>query len=278
MSESTNLEDELDRLLVDDLVESAAESEAEQDVIEDVTLANTIESGQETISIVDDELDDISEKLNIDDSTVQTAKSLFSQYHNKKELTGNALEVIAAACLYAACKVTSVPLMPEEFAEAGTAILTEKLLLRRTKTIASSLGLDAEAFFDPTQYVTRYCNELKLSEDLEHKAQKIVSSASEEGIASGKSPSGWAAAAIYNANLESGKPTTQSEIAEVAGITTVTIRNNYQEQREKLDIGDRRYKQIGENEKIPTQKERSDQSETTDYDSQSQLYQWGNNN
>jgi hypothetical protein len=82
MSESTNLEDELDRLLVDDLVESAAESEAEQDVIEDVTLANTIESGQETISIVDDELDDISEELNIDDSTVQTAKSLLSQYHN----------------------------------------------------------------------------------------------------------------------------------------------------------------------------------------------------
>ena len=53
-------------------------------------------------------------------------------------------------------------------------------------------------------------------------------------ISGGKSPAGWAAAAVYNACLDVGDKRTQGRIAEVANVSEVTIRNRYQEQRETL--------------------------------------------
>src|SRR5438046_1805195 len=48
-----------------------------------------------------------------------------------------------------------------------------------------------------------------------------------DDLASGVAPSGVAAAPIYIAAILSAKPCTQKEVAEVAGVTEVTIRNRY---------------------------------------------------
>jgi len=45
-----------------------------------------------------------------------------------------------------------------------------------------------------------------------------------------------AAAAIYVASILLGERRTQREVAEVAGVTEVTIRNRYKELAEKLGI------------------------------------------
>ncbi|EQD48835.1 Transcription factor TFIIB, cyclin-related domain protein, partial [mine drainage metagenome] len=44
------------------------------------------------------------------------------------------------------------------------------------------------------------------------------------------------AAAIYIASLQCGERRTQREVAEVAGVTEVTIRNRYKELTEKLNL------------------------------------------
>jgi transcription initiation factor TFIIB len=88
----------------------------------------------------------------------------------------------------------------------------------------------------PQDYVSRFCSVLHLSSDVQTKTVEILKKASEKELASGRGPTGMAAAALYVASLLCGERTTQREIAEVAGVTEVTIRNRYKELAEKLDI------------------------------------------
>ena len=55
-------------------------------------------------------------------------------------------------------------------------------------------------------------------------------------LTSGRGPTGVAAAAIYIASILCGDRRTQREVADVAGVTEVTIRNRYKELAEELDI------------------------------------------
>ena len=68
------------------------------------------------------------------------------------------------------------------------------------------------------------------------RAKEILQEAIRRGITSGKGPTGLAAAALYVASLLEGEKKTQREVAEVAHVTEVTVRNRYKELVEKLNI------------------------------------------
>jgi len=55
-------------------------------------------------------------------------------------------------------------------------------------------------------------------------------------LTSGRGPTGIAAAALYVASLIHGEKRTQREVADVAGVTEVTIRNRYKELIKKLKL------------------------------------------
>ena len=77
---------------------------------------------------------------------------------------------------------------------------------------------------------------LKLSDKIQMRAIKILKYAKEKDVISGKGPTGCAAAAIYIASVLEGERKTQREVADVVGVTEVTIRNRYKEIAEALDI------------------------------------------
>lgn len=182
----------------------------------------------------DAEFDKLAGGLDIDEQTIEMARSIFEQYADFSD-TDFIVELYAAASVYCACKLNKVPLDPTEFVEAGEDLLTRKILLRRSKRIASTLGLDAEAFLDSGRYIDRYCDELDLSTTVRERAKYILDICESHGLASGKSPSGLAAAAIYNATREAGLRVTQTDLSEIAHVTEVTIRHRYQEQRDLLN-------------------------------------------
>ena len=66
-------------------------------------------------------------------------------------------------------------------------------------------------------------------------AERIIDSTVDEGVLSGKSPVGFAAAAVYAAALEHDEARTQKAVADVARVTAVTLRNRYREQVELWD-------------------------------------------
>ena len=71
---------------------------------------------------------------------------------------------------------------------------------------------------------------------MQAKTVDILKQAADRELTSGRGPTGVAAAAIYIASILSGERRTQREVAEVAGVTEVTIRNRYKELAERLDI------------------------------------------
>jgi transcription initiation factor TFIIB len=90
---------------------------------------------------------------------------------------------------------------------------------------------------NPTDYITRFSADLKLTGGTARRAIDLVTSAKKEGLTAGKDPTGLAAAAIYIAGIVEGERRTQREIAETATVTEVTVRNRYKELVRKLDIG-----------------------------------------
>jgi transcription initiation factor TFIIB len=57
-----------------------------------------------------------------------------------------------------------------------------------------------------------------------------------KGLISGRGPTGVAAAAVYIASAMYGERRTQKEVADVAGVTEVTIRNRYRELKKELGL------------------------------------------
>ena len=58
-------------------------------------------------------------------------------------------------------------------------------------------------------------------------------------LTSGRGPAGIAAAGLYVAALLNNEKKTQREVADVAGITEVTIRNRYKELLDKLNLSEK---------------------------------------
>ncbi len=88
----------------------------------------------------------------------------------------------------------------------------------------------------PQDYVSRFCSELKLTGEVQSRSVEILKDAQDRELTSGRGPTGVAAAAIYIASILSNERRTQREVADVAGVTEVTIRNRYKELTEKLGI------------------------------------------
>ena len=72
--------------------------------------------------------------------------------------------------------------------------------------------------------------------EAEEIAQRILELASELRLTSGRGPAGVAAAATYIASVLTGERKTQREIAELARVTEVTIRNRYKSLIEHLNF------------------------------------------
>ncbi|HIK01621.1 TPA: hypothetical protein H1008_00720, partial [archaeon] len=91
----------------------------------------------------------------------------------------------------------------------------------------------------PIDYISRFSSSLKLSPSVQEEAIKILKQAQEHDLVSGRGPTGVAAAAIYVSSTLSNEKRTQREVAEVAGVTEVTIRNRYKELIDELGIADK---------------------------------------
>ena len=104
--------------------------------------------------------------------------------------------------------------------------MDRKSIGRTYRTLVRELGLRLLPQ-SPRDYIARFCNRLALDMEVLRKAKDILDQVEKDELASGVAPSGVAAAVIYISAMLCNKPCTQKEVAEVAGVTEVTIRNRY---------------------------------------------------
>ena len=179
------------------------------------------------------ELERIASNLSLPQDVRETAAVIYRKAVKENMIRGRSIEGVVAASIYAACRQTNVPRTLEEIANVTR--IKKKEIGRTYRILSRTLSLKMMPT-KPEDYVDRFCSKLKLSSEVKKKALEILKEADERDITSGRGPTGVSAAAIYIASILMDERRTQREVAEVAGVTEVTIRNRYKELIEKLNI------------------------------------------
>ena len=172
------------------------------------------------------EIDRMASALGLPENVRETASVIYRRALDENLLPGRSIEGVSTASVYAAARQAGVPRSLDEV--AGVSRVEKSEIARTYRYVVRELGLEV-APADPESYVPRFASELGLSEEAENRARKLLSNAKEQGVHSGKSPVGLAAAAVYAASLLTNEKTTQAAVSEVADISEVTIRNRYHE-------------------------------------------------
>ncbi len=172
------------------------------------------------------EIDRMSSALGLPKNVRETASVIYRRALEDDLLPGRSIEGVSTASVYAAARQADMPRSLDELTDVSR---VEKSEIARTyRYVSRELGLEVQPA-DPESYVPRFVSGLELSEEVERRARGLLRNAKAQGVHSGKSPVGLAAAAVYAAALLTNEKTTQSAVSEVADISEVTIRNRYHE-------------------------------------------------
>ncbi|MFD1643812.1 transcription initiation factor IIB [Halohasta litorea] len=192
----------------------------------------TKDAGERNLQFALSEIDRMASALGVPRDVREVTSVIYRRALDEDLIRGRSIEGVATAALYAGCRQEGIPRSLEEIAEVSR---VERIEISRTYRYISN-ELDLELLpIDPKQYVPRFSSKLDLPQEVEAKANEIIEETADP-LLSGRGPSGFAAAAIYAAAMLCNEKRTQHEVADVAQVTEVTIRNRYQEQIEMLDI------------------------------------------
>ena len=179
------------------------------------------------------ELDRMSSALRLPKSVREAGAMIYRRAVENNLIRGRSIEGVSAAALYVSCRQCSVP---RTLDEVGAVSRVDRKEIGRTyRFISRKLGLKLQPT-SPIDYVPRFCSSLDLTGEVQSKAIEILTQAGDKELTGGRGPTGVSAAAIYIASIICGERKTQREVAEVAGVTEVTIRNRYKELAEELNI------------------------------------------
>ena len=179
------------------------------------------------------EIERMASALGLPKEVRETASVIYRRALSEDLLPGRSIEGVATSALYAAARQMQTPRSIDEVANVSR---IDAMEFKRTyRYIVRELGLEV-APADPASYVPRFASELDLPDEVERRARELLDNAKEDGVTSGKSPVGLAAAAIYASSLLTNHKVTQSEVSEVTDVSEVTIRNRYQELLEATEV------------------------------------------
>jgi transcription initiation factor TFIIB len=179
------------------------------------------------------ELKRVSSYLKLPKAVEEEAARVYTLAVQRGLVRGRSMESVVAGSLYAACRSHDVPRTLDELSEASG--IEKKEIGRTYRFITRELGIKIMPS-NPADYIARFASSLRLSAETQSKAIEILEMAQKSELTSGRGPTGIAAAALYVAALMHGEKRTQREVADVAGVTEVTIRNRYKELLEELDL------------------------------------------
>ncbi|MEK6898957.1 MAG: TFIIB-type zinc ribbon-containing protein [Nanoarchaeota archaeon] len=174
--------------------------------------------------------------LNLPNVVRDEAARVYNFVLQRGLVRGRSMESVIAACIYAACRSYNIPRTLDEI--AATSDVPRKEIGRTYRFMIRKLGIKVKPS-SPKDYIARFSSILHLSPKAQNEALKILKKADISELTSGRGPAGIAAAALYVAALLNGEKRTQREVADVAGITEVTIRNRYKELIDRLGIEDK---------------------------------------
>lgn len=195
-----------------------------------VSIATSMERN---LAIALAELDRIASSLGLPENIKESAALLYRRVVKEELIRGRLIESVVSAVIYAICRIHGIPRTLDEIAKASG--IEKKEIGRAYRFIKVELDVDVP-LTDPSQYVPKFAVALKLGPPVQEEAVKLIKKSLKKGLISGRGPTGVAAAALYIASAMHGEKRTQKEVADVAGVTEVTIRNRYRELKKELGL------------------------------------------
>lgn len=179
------------------------------------------------------ELKRVSSYLKLPKSVEEESARIYTSAVQRGLVRGRSMESVVAGALYAACRRHDVPRTLDELSEASG--IEKKEIGRTYRFVTRELGITILPS-NPADYIARFASSLKLNAETQSNAIEILEQAQKAELTSGRGPTGIAAAALYVSALLHGEKRTQREVADVAGVTEVTIRNRYKELLDELKL------------------------------------------
>lgn len=170
------------------------------------------------------------------DTSLKLACSIAREYHTSSNAASHyPPETVAASCYYCAAKLAGQPLHPADVIAVDIISADENTILDIAQDVATVLDITPDKFSNSTPYVARYCTLLDLPTTVCQRAEHIVTTLADAPESSGRSPTGWAAAAVYTAAVNTDNVSiSQREIATAAHVSPVTVRTSHHLQERLL--------------------------------------------
>ena len=180
------------------------------------------------------QLDTSKDKLGLPDTIVEKTAYIYRKAQQRGLVRGRTISAMIDAAMYIACRELGIPKTLKEIAGANN--IKRKTLARSYRLLISELDIKIP-IVDPTKCITKVANKANLNEKTKRKAIDIMYHLNRKEIPAGKDPMGIAATVLYIACLNTGEKRTQTDIAQAAGITEMTLRNRYKDiKRRELDL------------------------------------------
>ena len=179
------------------------------------------------------ELKRVCSLLNIPSSIEEEAARIYNLAVRKTLVRGSSMESVVVGAVYISARRFNLPRSLNEICKITGA--NKRDVGKTYRFIARSLGIKLLPS-GPADYIPKFANKLNFNSLTQTKAVEILKKAQNIELTSGRGPVGLAAASLYVASLMTGEKRTQREIADVVGVTEVTIRNRYKEIIDKLGL------------------------------------------
>lgn len=180
-----------------------------------------------------DILQRIQDKICVSDHVKELAAYIYRKAVEQKITQGRSINAVVAASMYAACRNTQTLRTLRDITEATD--IKPKKISQSYRAIVKQLDLKIPVV-NQVHCLSKISNNLGVSEKTKYFALEILQKAKDMRILAGRDPVGISAAVLYYACLIKKESFTQTQVAEAARVTVVTVRNRFQEIRMKINL------------------------------------------
>jgi len=176
----------------------------------------------------------VASSLKVTDTVEKEAAEIYRSAVIKGFTKARSCEKTVIAALYIACKRFAYPKTLKEFSDVTG--LDKKTIGKVYRKLMRNLGVKIVPL-SAIDFVARFASELNMTPKVQSQAVEWIEKMHELELTSGKCPMSIAATALYLSSLLTPEDKkTQKEVAEVAQITEVTLRNRCKEMITELKM------------------------------------------
>ena len=179
------------------------------------------------------ELGRLKDKLGLTDAIMEKTAYVYRKAQEKQLVRGRSTSSILAAAIYAACRELGASRTLKDVAMATD--VKRKAISRSYRILVTELDIKVP-LVDPMKCIAKIANGARLSEKTKRMAMSTMNDLVRKRISAGKLPMGLAATVLYMSCVANGESKTQKDIANMAGVTEVTIRNRFKDLKSKLEL------------------------------------------